>query len=922
MAGWDAGVRLRGRRRECEALEQLAVDVRAGRSDVLVLRGEAGIGKSALLDYLSDRAPDCWVARASGIEAEMELPYAGLHQLLGPFLNDLDHLPGPQRDALGVAFGLSSGEPPSRFLLGLAVLNQLAEVARERPLICLVDDAQWLDRASAQIFGFVARRVMADAVGFVFAVREPNEEHVLEGLPDLAVEGLDDHDARTLLDSVIPGRVDERIRGRILAETRGNPLALLELPRGLTATDLAGGFALPDVRPLESQIEQSFLRRVQSLPPATQRLLLTAAAEPVGDVALLRDAAERLEIGADAADPALAAGLIELDTRVRFRHPLVRSAAYRTATLSDRSMAHRALAEATDPDSDPDRRAWHRALAAEGPDEAVAADLVRSAERAQSRGGVAAAAAFLQRATELTSDPAVRVTRALAAARAKFEAGAPDSAYQLATVADLGPTDDLHHAQLNLLHAQIVFARSRGREATPLFLEAARRLESLDADLACEAYLEALAAAMFAGRLGIREAAEAARAAPRGQQPLRQMDLLLNAVSTRFKAGYVASVEPLQTALRAFQREVEGSQAQEGLAHWLWLTCPVALAPEVWDDGTWHELASRAVRLARDAGALTVLPVALTYCAGVHLQSGEFAAASAMIDEADAITAATGNAPLRYASLMLVAWRGEASRARKVIDAGVRTAMARGEGRAIGLAGYATALLYNGLGQYEAALDGAQRACEHEDLGFFGWYLVELVEAAVRSGNRDAAVTALGRLSEMTDAAGTDWALGIQARSRALLSAGEVAERRYQEAIERLGRTRIRVELARAHLVYGEWLRRESRRLDARTQFRAAHEMFTQFGAGAFAERTRRELQATGEKVRRRTVPTSTALTGQEERIAHLARDGLTNAEIGAQLYISPHTVEWHLRKVFTKLGITSRKEIRTMLPEGAATSA
>jgi DNA-binding CsgD family transcriptional regulator len=916
MVIWDAGMQLRGRRSECEALEQLAATMRAGHSAVLVVRGEAGIGKSVLLDYLADRAFDCRVARAVGVEAEMELPYAGLHQLLAPFLNDLGHLPSPQRNALGVAFGLSSGEPPNRFLLGLAVLNQLAEVARERPLLCLVDDAQWLDQASAQILGFVARRLVAEAVGLVFAVREPDEEHALEGLPDLAVEGLADHDARILLDSVVPGRVDERIRSRILAETRGNPLALLELPRGLTATDLAGGFPTPDARPLASQIEQSFLRRVQALPPATQRLLLTAAAEPVGDINLLRDAAERLGIGADAADPALTAGLIELDTRVRFRHPLVRSAAYRTATLSERNEAHRALADATDPNSDPDRRAWHRALAAEGPDEAVAADLVRSAERAQGRGGVAAAAAFLERAMELTPDPAVRVTRALDAAQAKFDAGAPDAAYQLATVADLGPIDDLHRAQLNLLHAQIVFARIRGREATPLFLEAARRLESLDADLACEAYLEALAAAMFAGRLGIREAADAARAAPRGQQPLRQMELLLDAVTTRFTAGYVASVEPLQRALGAFRREDEGSQAQEGLAHWLWLTCPVALAPELWDDATWNELASRAVRLARNAGALTVLPVALTYYAGVQLQTGDFVAASAMIDEADAITTATGNAPLKYASLMLVAWQGEESRARTLIDAGVRTAIARGEGRAIGLAGYATAVLYNGLGQYEAALDGAQRACEHEDLGFFGWYLVELVEAAVRSGNRDVAVTTLGRLSKITDAAGTDWALGIQARSHALLSAGDAAERLYREAVDRLGRTRIRVELARAHLVYGEWLRRENRRLDARIQLRTAHEMFTQFGAGAFAERTRRELQATGEKVRKRALVASAALTAQEERIAHLARDGLTNPEIGAQLYISPHTVEWHLRKVFTKLGITSRKQLRTNLTD------
>jgi DNA-binding CsgD family transcriptional regulator len=921
MANRDPGVRLHGRRSECEALDQVAGRVRAGRSAVLVVRGEAGIGKTALLDLLADLAEGSRIARAAGVEAEMELPFAGLNELCGPWVDEIGHLPAPQRDAIAVAFGLASGEAPSRFLLGLAVLNLMAEMARERPLIALVDDAQWLDRASAQILGFVARRLMAESVGLVLAVREPSEDRAFEGLPELIIGGLDDRDARKLMDSVIPGKVDERIRARILAEARGNPLALLELPRGLTAADLAGGFGLPDRRPLASQLEQSFLRRIQSLPYATQRLLLIAAAEPVGDITLLRDAADRLGIDVGAASPALAAELIELGTRVRFRHPLVRSVAYRAATPSDRNEAHRALAEVTDPDSDPDRRAWHRARAADRPDEEVAAELVRSADRARSRGGVAAAAAFLERATQLTPDAALRGARALAAAQAKFEAGAPRSAYQLAKDAELAPLDDLHRAQLTRLHAQIVFARSHGSEATSLFLDAAKGLEPFDQHQAREAYLEALAAAIFTGRLGGRhgvlKAAQAARAAPRGHQPPRQVDLLLDAVATRVTEGYAAGVKPLREALRAFEWEVEGGQ--DGIVHWLWLACPFApepVAPELWDDAAWHHLASRAVELARNTGALTTLPVALAYRAGVHLQAGEFAAATALIEEADAITAATGTAPMGYTSLMLLAWRGDEHHAMRSINADIRAAIAKGEGRALGLASHVTAVLYNGLGRYEDALDGAQRACEDEDLGFFGWYLTELVEAGVRSRNQDAAATALDRLSEMTDAAGTDWALGIQARSRALLTAGDAAEPLYREAIDRLGRTRIRVELARAHLLYGEWLRRESRRVDARTQLRTAHEMFSRFGAGAFAERSRRELQATGEKVGKRTISTSTALTSQEAQIARLARDGLTNPEIGAQLFISPHTVEWHLRKVFAKLGISSRKDLRAELSD------
>jgi DNA-binding CsgD family transcriptional regulator len=907
------GPRLKGRRPECEALDRLLADLRAGQSQVLVLRGEAGVGKTALLDYVQAGASGCRVERAAGVESEMELAFAGLHQLCAPVLGSLTHLPEPQRAAIGTAFGLDGGAAPDRFLVGLALLGLLSEVAREQPLVCLVDDAQWLDRASAQALAFAARRLLAESVALVFVVREPSDEHEMVGLPELAVRGLGADDARALLDAVTPGRLDDRVRDRIIAETRGNPLALLELPRGLTAVELAGGFGRPDAQPLASRIEQSFLRRLGSLPAATQTLLLAAASEPVGDVTLLWRAAEELEVGRDAAAPAEAAGLIELGVRVRFRHPLVRAAVYRAATVPDRREAHRALAAATDPEVDPDRRAWHRAHAATGPDEEVAAELERSAARAQARGGVPAVAAFLERATELTADPARRGPRALAAARAKLDAGSPDDASALLATAELCLLGPLDSARLIRLRAQIAFARRRGSDAPPLLFEAAKRLEPLDPEMARETHLDALGAAIFAGRLGDRrgdpgvvEMAEAALAAPPGPHPPRAVDLLLDGVACRLSQGYVAGIHPLRRALEAVQREED--------IRWSWLACRIA--SEVWDDETWEELATRHVRIARETGALAVLPLALTYRSGTHLHAGEFAATAALIEEAGALNRSIGGAPLMYTQILLAAWRGERTETSSLIELGLRNATSRGEGRALTWSEYAWALLYNGLGEYEAALAAALPAGEHDDLGLVAWALIELVEAAARSDRPDIAAATLARLAERTRAGGTDWALGIEARSRALLSDGEAAEALYREAVDRLARTRVTVHLARAHLVYGEWLRREQRRSDAREHLRVAHDMFDRFGAGGFAERARRELLATGETVRKRTVENQDVLTPQEAQVARLAAGGHTNPEIGAQLFISPRTAEYHLHKVFTKLAISSRRQLRGALDQ------
>jgi hypothetical protein len=581
-----------------------------------------------------------------------------------------------------------------------------------------------------------------------------------------------------------------------------------------------------------------------------QQLLLTAAAEPVGDAALLMRAAEKLGLPRDAAVGAEAAGLIDVGTRVRFRHPLVRSTAYRTADLGERRRAHRALAEATDRETDPDRRAWHLAIAASGPDESVAAQLERSADRAHARGGVAAAAAFLERAAQLTADPKCRGARALAAAQAKRDVAAFDAAEELLTIAESAALNDLQRARATLLRAQIAFARSRSGDADAptvsdsavRLLNAASRLEVLDDAQSRETYLEAVGAALFGGRLcphgGIRMTATTARGAPPGPKPARPVDLLLDGIAIRATDGHAPSLPTLREALSLIRAEAE--QGDGNVMRWFWQAFPIvqeSAAHEVWDDDVWHELATHSVRLARDAGALAVLPLALVYRAGVHVQAGEFAAASALIEEADAITAATGYGPVKYHSVLLAALRGAEADALSLIETAAADGIARGEGRVVGLTSFSTAVLYNGLGRYDEAFAAARQACEDEDLGLFGWCLVELIEAGARSGERQAALDGLRQLEERALNSATDWATGVLARSRALLADDLNAEVCYREAIEKLGQTRIVVHLARAHLVYGEWLRRCNRRVDARAQLHTAHEMFTRMGADAFAER-------------------------------------------------------------------------------------
>jgi len=915
------GQPLRGRHSELVALERLCDEVRSGHSAALVIRGEAGVGKSALLRFVAERGgANLRIAEIAGVESEVELPYAGLHQLCAPMLGGLDALPVPQRAALQVAFGLTDGQAPDRFLIGLAALSLLAHVAQDQPLLCLVDDAQWLDDASAQVLGFVARRLVAESVGMVFAVRTRADEHPFAGLPEIQLGGVSDEDARALLSTVVPGRLDERVRDRIVAETGGNPLALLELPRGMSAAELAAGFGLPEAGGIPAQIEDHYSARVRRMPAETQRLMLLAAADAVGDAITVWRAAETLAIRPDALAPASAEELLEIGSRVRFRHPLVRSAVYRAAPEPERRAAHRALALATDPERDPDRRAWHRAQAATTPDEELAAELERCAARAQTRGGLSAAAALLERAASLTPDPRARVNRKFAAAQCQLQAGAFDAALALLAEAESEAVDDFAYARVDLLRGLVAAASSTGGEAPHLLLLAAQRLEALDVTLARQTYLDAWGAALFAGHLAaaggdIAQVSVAARAAPRPVTPMGPFDQLLDGFATLTTDGRAAATPLLRAAVHALL--TDDLAAEEDWLHWGVLASSAAVT--LWDFEAWSSTSSRQIDLAREVGALAMLSIALNGHGMIAAWRGDFDAAAALVAEDDALKQATGTRMAPYGAMLLAAYQGRATEASQLIAETIEDSVVRGEGLGVDLARWTAAVFNNGLSRHDEALAMATPAdSDVPGLYISSWMLPERVEAAVRCGQMEVADAAARELAESVGSSNSDWGFGVNARCRALMASDEDAERWYRDAIEQLSRTTIRTELARSHLVYGEWLRRQNRRVDAREQLRAAHEMFLAMGADGFAERARRELVATGEHVRKRSDETRSELTSQEDHIARLARDGRTNQEIAAELFISSRTVEWHLRKVFSKLGIRSRRELKGVLPAGA----
>jgi DNA-binding CsgD family transcriptional regulator len=902
---------LLGRQRERAVLERLLGTARGGHGATIVLHGDPGVGKTALLEYAVEVGEGFRVIRTAGVEGEMELDFAAVQQLCSPILGFAEQLPGPQREALDVAFGLSAGDASSPFLVGLAVLGLLAEAAEEQPLLCLVDDAQWLDGASARAIAFVARRLLAERVALAVATRDPAGGFAR--FPQLRVEPLGRRDARALLESALAARLDEPVLERIVAETRGNPLAILELPRGLSPAQLAGGFGLP-AAPLSAGIERSFTRRFARLPRDARRLLLLAAAEPLGDAALLWRAARQLGIPEAAAHALESEGLLTLDGAVAFRHPLVRSAVYGSAEPNEQREAHRALADATDPELDPDRRAWHRAQAASVPDEELATELERSAGRARARGGFAAGAAFLERAAALTPEPTHRARRLLAAAAAERDAGDLEAALGLLAGLDPSTLDELGHARVELLQAQIALEQRRGGDAGRLFMSAASRLEALDPELACETYLEALGGAMTSDIEvvgGAPTVAAAARAAQSGAVPTRTVDVVLDAFATRLTDGFAAAAPALT---RALERLLATEIAAEDLSRWLSLSRSRdgnMVALELWDDEAVHLLAARQVQVARDTGALLHLEFALSFLARSHMLAGELTPAALLLDEARSIAEATGNPGLVNAPMILAAWRGDEAQASELIEASAEEAAARQWTSN----NYARAVLYNGFGRHDAARDAAWEAFQPDPIGYGSLLLPELAEAASRTADHALLEHALEWLSQRTGVISSRWASGIEARARALLSEGDVADGLYRESIVSLSGTRVRLELARTQLLYGEWLRRERRRLDAREQLRAALEAFTGMGAEAFARRAERELLATGEHARRRTVDTMGQLTPQETQISRLVAGGRTNRQIAAQLFISPSTVEYHLKKVFRKLGVTSRTQLVHRMP-------
>ena len=899
-----------GRTREREAIERLLAAAQQGYGGVLVVHGDPGIGKSALLDHAVEMAGRTFaVARAIGVEGEMELPFAALQQLCNPDLEFLDRLPPPQREAVDLAFGLASGGAANPYLVALAILGLLSDAAEAQPLLCVIDDAQWLDRASLQVMTFVARRLMADRIALVFATRDVDPS--LTRLPELHLGPLGHRDAEMLLDSVLAGPLDDEVRERLITEAGGNPLALLELPRGETSTGLAGGFRVPAAPHASDQLMEHFSRRIGELPEDARLLLLVAAADQTGDVPLVWRAAERLGIGDGAAQVVTAAGLLSLAPRAAFRHPLVRSAVYEASTVERRREVHQALADVTDPMLDPDRRAWHQAQAASGPDDAIADALETSADRARARGGFAAAAAFLERSSALTVHPGQRARRALAAAQSMQQAGAFDDALRLLASAEAGPLTPIEKARGEVIRARIV-AAERGRDAPALLVAAARRLEALDLRLARQVQLDALVAALFAGRLAgpgsdTRSIASAAGAGARQPGPARPEDALLDGLATLITDGRAAGTPVLREAIRAFAGADVGTD--EG-RRWLWLAGRTA--GFIWDYETWDSLTRRQVRSARAVGALVELPLALSTRVGVHIFAGELREAASMLAESDTLAEiADARIVPAYGALSYAAFSGHDAELGVLLAASSGDFTLRGEGLGLSLSHWVTAALRNAQGRYEEAFAEATLAAENpRELFFSSFALVELIESASRTGRASPAREAFATLSESTRASGTPWALGVEARCRALLTPGASAEPLYREAIDRLRPTRLRLDLARAHLVYGEWLRRQRRRVDARAELRVAFDLFAEFGMEAFAERARVELEATGEHARKRTVDTLDQLTPQEAQIARLASQGHSNRDIAAQLFISPSTVEYHLAKVFRKLDITSRVQL------------
>jgi len=904
---------LLGRHVECRRIDQLLAEAKAGRSGTLVVRGAAGIGKTALLESVHATAEESGfrVETATGFEAETHFAYAGLHQICTPLLDHMPALPEPQQRALGVALGLDAGSAPNKFLVSLAALGLFSEAADRSGLLCLVDDAQWLDSASMDALAFVARRIEAERLAMVFGVRDGEmRSTVLAGLPELRLNGLSDSDARLLLDAVVSAPIDHDVRERIIAEAHGNPLALVELPFDNPRTRLASGLSQPDLPDVSSRVQTEYRDRADGLPEESRLLLLLAAADPTGDPLLLRRAVDHSGIRPESAAPAESAGLIEIGTRVRFRHPLARSAIYRGADPADRRRAHAALAAVTDPTSDPDRRAWHDAQATAGADERVAGELERSATRARARGGYAAAGSFLLRSMQLTPEPATRARRALDAAHATHEAGDSETALELLATTDAGPIDAFHRARSALLRARISFQLTRHPQVPEMLLRAAGDMAPFDPDLAHETHLHALDAALVIGGPTAHRVAAAALEDPSLEHARRPLDRLLFALSATMIRGFDEGVPQLRDALESMAGgDPSNPQLPRGYPSSLWLAARSAVG--ILNDDLAFRLAEAHVRSARASGALVGLADALNFHANILALGGELTRAGELARTSIAITESAGWVPMRHAATIVSAWRGDAATVSRLRELTLQDPGNPPEGAEVALAAYATAVVSNARGDYESAKQAAEIVCACVALSLSSVGQAEMIEASVRAGDARSAARALEELSRRARACETPWALGLEARSRALTISDATAEPYYRAAVEHLEASRLTGEAARAHLVFGEWLRREGRRQEARGELQVAHDLLSRIGADAFAARAAKELVATGEHPRRRTKQAADELTPQELQVARHVATGATSREVGAHLFLSPRTIEAHLRSIYRKLGITSRRDLR-----------
>lgn len=914
----DPAVGLVGRDADRQTLDELVGRVRDGLSAALVLVGDAGIGKTRLLAHVAESATDLQLVRAAGVPSEAALGFAALHRLLLPFLGRIDRLPPHQRDALHGAFGLVEAPPSDRFLIGIATLALLTDAAAEASVLCLVDDAHWIDEDSAAVLGFVARRLHADGVGMLFAVREREATPALDGLPLHSVGRLAEPDARRLLDTHAPGTMDEVVASRVVTECDGNPLALIELVGRLSPEQLAGRATLPVRLPVGRRLEQHYLAQVDALPGATRLLLLTAAASVFDDPAVVRRAATLLDLPADAADQAVAQRILAGDGDWTFRHPLIRSAVYDGATPAERRRVHRALADATDAVHDPDRRAWHRAWAAAGTDAEVAAELERAAERARARSGYSAEATLLLRAAELTPDRQEQMRRLVGCAEATSVGADMLRARELLDTALPQITDPVLRLRALQLWAAVQISLSAPAEV-PAALLGAPDLAAADRPLSRDILLVALDAALTAqwhtAGVTLSDVARAALATPpQPGQPSRPADLLLDAFATRLAVGYRDAVPLLRAAVTALLTSDPGADATRGRL------LVIMLSSELWDDADCVAMLDRMVAHYRRRQALGPLLFSLYGLVTWQARTGRLDLAAETCAEVVEIGVVQGTPQGGPAvEFTLLAWQGPADTARATGEQLLGLARTH---RAAGLELHVLehlVLVELGTGRFAEALAAARRVFDRDSPGYSNQVLADLVEAGARSGDRAAAEAALERLTERATASGTHWALGQLARSRALL-AHDDAEPLYRSAVAHLRRSPVRTELARAHLLHGEWLLGPGGRVDdARHELRTAHALFDAMGAQLFAERAATGLRTTGQHVRSRgadqTVPD---LTEQEARVARLAAEGASNLEIAARLFVSTSTVEFHLTKVYRKLGITSRRRLGAALSPAA----